>query len=143
MSFLAICLPPSFLLVVNEAVKRRLAVIRLVSCLQTVQMKMFHNSIVILHILSVGLLSACRFSLPKKIVEASQNRCICFVLFGNYTHLRSYAQKAKRNVRVFILEIKHIMVPLVCSVTVLLFKVSFIILLTFSLFVSLFSLSMC
>lgn len=117
MSFLAICLSPTLLLVVNVAVKSCLAVIQLMSCLQTVQMKMFHNSILILHILSVGLLFTYRFSL-QKFVDASQNRCICFVLFGNCTHLRSYAQKAKHSVKVFILEMKHIMVPLVHLVTV-------------------------
>lgn len=116
MSYLAICLSPTFLLVVNVAVKSCLAVIQLMSCLQTVQMKMFHNSILVLHILSVGLLFTYRFSL-QKFVDASQNRCICFVLFGNCTHLSSYAQKAKHNVKVFILEIKHIMVPLVHLVT--------------------------
>lgn len=57
-------------------------------------MKVFHNSILILHILSLGLLFTYRFSL-QKFVDAPQNRCTGFVLFGNYTHLRSYAQKAK------------------------------------------------
>lgn len=35
------------------------------------------------------------FFLSNKFVDASQNRCTCFVLFGNYTHLRSHAQKSK------------------------------------------------
>lgn len=52
MSFLAICLSSTFLLVGNVAVKSRLAVIQLMSCLQTVQMKMFRNNILVLHIVS-------------------------------------------------------------------------------------------
>lgn len=47
MSFLAICLSSTFLLVGKVAVKSCLAVTQPVSCLQTVKMKMFHNSIVV------------------------------------------------------------------------------------------------
>lgn len=114
MSFLAICLSPTFLLVGNVAVKSRLAVTQPLTCLQTVQMKMFHNTIVIRRILSLSLLFTCRLFPFQKFVDASQNRCICFVLFGNYAHLRSSAQKkAKHNVKLFILEMKRIMAPLV------------------------------
>lgn len=79
----------------------------------------------------------------KKLVGAWQNRCTRFVLFGNRTHRRSYAQKEKHNVEPFIVEMKHIMVPLVnvlntlSKVISLEKEVSFIIKLTFSLCMSL------
>lgn len=76
---------------------------------------------------------------PKKFVGAWQNRCTRFVLFGNRTHRRSFAQKEKHNVEPFIVEMKHIMVPLVnvlntlSKVVCLEKEVSFIVKLTFSL----------
>ena len=96
MSFLAICLSSTFLLVGKVAVKSCLAVTQPVSCLQTVKMKMFHNSIVVLRIFHGQSVIHLRiFFLSNKFVDASQNRCTRFVLFGNYTHLRSHAQKSK------------------------------------------------
>lgn len=86
MSFLAICLSPTFLLAGNVAVKSCLAVIQLMSCLQTVQMKMFHNSTLVLHILSVGLLFTYRFSLQKicgRLIEQMHLLCLIWQLHSS------------------------------------------------------------
>lgn len=113
MSFLAICLSPTFLLVGNVAVKSRLAVIQLLTCLQTVQMKMFHNSIVIRRILSVGLLFTYRLFPSKNLwtprgTDASASSYLAITLIWGVL-----PKKAKHNVKLFILGMKHIMVPLV------------------------------
>lgn len=80
MSFLAICLSPAFLLVGNVAVKSCLAVIQLMSCLQTVQMKMFHSSFLIFaHIVSWSVIHVQIF-LPKiggRLTE--QMHVLCFI----------------------------------------------------------------
>lgn len=84
--------------------------------------------------------------LPKMCGRLTEQMPL-LVLFGNYIHLKSSAQKAKHNLKLFILEMKHIMVPLVNLVNTVnkLFsqknRLVFIIILTFFLLlVSFFSL---
>lgn len=111
MSFLAICLPSAFLLVGNVAVKSCLAVPQFMPCLQTVQMKAFHNSILILHKFSVDLFLACRFALQKRLwtPHRTDARALSYLALSLIEGV--LPKKEKHNVEPFILEMKHIMVP--------------------------------
>lgn len=111
MSFLAICLPSTFLLVGNVAVKSCLAVPQFMSCLQTVQMKAFHNSILILHRFSVDLFLARRFSLQKRLWTPRRTDARALSYLAIMLIEGVLPKKEKHNVEPFILEMKHIMVP--------------------------------